>query len=246
MDRMLYIGMTGAKESLLSQGLNNHNLANASTTGFKADLEQFRSMPVFGPGHPSRAYSMAERPGINYRGGAMDSTGRDLDVAIKGSGWIAIQGKDGAEAYTRAGNLHVSPNGQLLTGTGLPVMGNAGPIAIPPAQTLYIGTDGAITVRPLAQGPVALVAIDRIKLVNPDTDTIEKSADGLFRSIDGQVLVADANVNLVSGYLERSNVNVVESMVKMITLSRNFEMQVKAMKTAEETDEATQSLLRMS
>jgi len=246
MDRMLYIGMTGAKESMLSQGLNNHNLANVGTTGFKADLEQFRSMPVFGPGHPSRAYSMAERPGINFAGGPLQSTDRDLDIAIKGSGWIAVQGNDGSEAYTRAGNLHVAQNGQLLTGTGLPVIGNSGPIVVPPAQTLAIGADGSITIRPLGQGAVALVAIDRIKLVDPDTAKLEKSADGLFRGIDGQALNAAANVKVVSGYLERSNVNVVETMVKMITLSRNFEMQVKAMKTSEEIDEASQSLLRMS
>jgi flagellar basal-body rod protein FlgF len=246
MDRMLYIGMSGAKESLLAQGLNANNLANVSTTGFRQDLQQARSMPVFGPGLPSRAYAMTERPGINYAPGPVETTGRNLDIAIEQDGWIAIQSPDGTEAYTRAGNMRLSSTGLLVTGAGHPVLGNAGPIVIPPSETLSIGTDGNITIHPIGQAADALVVVDRIKLVNPNTDGLEKGEDGLFRQKSGLPAAADAEVKVIPGALERSNVSVVESMVKMIELSRHFDMQMKSMKTAEEIDQSTDVLLRMS
>ena len=246
MDRMLYIGMSGAKETLIAQGLNSHNLANVSTTGFRQDLQQARSMPVFGPGLPSRAYAMTERPGINFNPGPIETTGRDLDIAIEQDGWIGIQTPDGNEAYTRAGNMRISSTGLLVTGSGYPVMGNAGPIVIPPSETMSIGTDGNITVHPIGQAADALVVVDRIKLVKPNNADLIKGEDGLFRQKNGQIADADADVRIVPGALERSNVSVVESMAKMIELSRNFDMQMKSMKTAEELERSTDSLLRMS
>ncbi|MDH5545542.1 MAG: flagellar basal body rod protein FlgF [Gammaproteobacteria bacterium] len=246
MDRMLYIGMSGAKETLLAQGLNSNNLANASTVGFRQDLEQARSMPVFGPGLPTRVYAMTERPGIDFTPGPIENTGRDLDIAIEQNGWIAIEAADGTEAYTRAGDLRVSATGQLVNGVGNPVMGNGGPIVIPPAQGISIGRDGSITIQPIGEGADALVVVDRIKLVNPAFADMEKGRDGLFRQKNGLPADADANVNLVPGALERSNVSVVESMVKMIELSRHFEMQTKVMSSAEEAAQATDMLLRMN
>jgi flagellar basal-body rod protein FlgF len=246
MDRMLYIGMSGAKESLLAQGLNAHNLANVSTTGFRQDLQQARSMPVFGPGHPSRAYAMTERPGINFEPGAIETTGRDLDIAIEQDGWIAIQSPDGSEAYTRAGNMRLTSTGLLVTGSGHPVLGNAGPVVIPPAEKMTISSDGNITIHPLGQAADALAVVDRIKLVNPNNQDLEKGEDGLFRQKNGQPAAADANVKVIPGALERSNVSVVESMVKMIELSRNFDMQMKSIKTAEENARSSDVLLRMS
>ena len=246
MDRMLYIGMSGAKETLLAQSLNNHNLANVSTTGFRADLAQARSMPVFGPGLPSRAYALTERPGIDFTPGPIQTTGRDLDVAIRGQGFIAVQAPDGSEAYTRAGDLSVSPEGLLVTGTGLPVLGEGGPIAVPPAQSISIGTDGAITVVPLGQAANTQAVVDRIKLVNPPLAELEKGEDGLLRGPGGQTYPADAAVTLVSGALEGSNVSPAQALVRMIELSRQFELQVKAMKTAEENDQRTAQLMRLS
>jgi len=246
MDRMLYIGMSGAKETLLSQGINSNNLANVSTTGFREDLAQQRSMAVFGPGHPSRVYAMTETPGVNYSPGPIESTGRPLDMAIKQDGWIAVQGEDGEESYTRAGNLKVTPQGILVTGSGLPVMGNAGPISLPPYESVSIGGDGTITIRPIGQGAAALAQVDRIRLVNPALEDMEKQADGLFKVKNGEPAEPDITVKLMSGMLEKSNVSVVESMVRMITLNRNFEMQTKVMSTSEEISNATDSLLRMS
>lgn len=244
MDRLLYVAMSGAQQTMLSQAVNSHNLANLHTAGFRADLNQFRSMPVFGTGLPSRVYAMSERPGIDYTPGPIESTGRELDVAIHREGWIAVVAPDGQEAYTRAGDLRVSSNGLLETGAGHSVLGNGGPIAIPPAEKIEIGHDGTISIRPLGLASDALAEIDRIKLVAPPLELMFKSDDGLFR-LEGAAAVADARVTLVSGALERSNVNAVDALVNMITLARQFEMQVKMMHTAEEADRSAAGMLQL-
>jgi flagellar basal-body rod protein FlgF len=246
MDRMLYIAMTGAQQTLLAQTANSHNLANASTTGFRADLEAFRAMPVYGQGQPSRVYAMAERPGTDLAPGTVSATGRDLDVAVNGDGWLAVQAADGSEAYTRAGDLRVSSNGQLVNGAGHAVLGNSGPIAVPPSMKIEVGADGTITSRGLGQAPSTLNAVDRIRLVNPPRAELMKGADGLMRLRSGATADPDAAIRLVPGSLESSNVNPVEAMVNMITLSRQFEMQVKAMKTTEEIDQSAAQILRMN
>lgn len=246
MDRSLYISMSGAKQILLAQGSNANNLANANTLGFRADFEQFRSMPLFGPVHPSRVFAMAERPGVDFATGSLQTTGRDLDVAVNGEGWIAVQPKDGNEAYSRAGDLHVTPQGQLITGTGLAVLGNNGPIAIPPAKKTEIGADGTITIIPQGGEANVPVVLDRIRLVKPDLDRLEKGTDGLMRVRDGQPVVPDAGVGLVVGALEGSNVSTVEEMVQMIELQRQYEYQIKMMKTAETDGNASAQIMRMS
>jgi len=246
MDRMLYVAMSGAKETALAQARNSQNLANASTTGFKASLDAFSSRPLSGPGHDTRTYAMTEDMRVDLSPGPLQATGRDLDVAVNGEGWIAVQGADGTEAYTRAGDLRVDSVGLLTTGTGLPVLGDGGPIAVPPFESLEIGTDGTISIRPLGQEANAMAQVDRIKLVNPDPAELVRGEDGLIRHALMEEQPADAQVTLVGGMLEASNVNTVEAMVKMIDLARHFEMQVKMMKTAEDNDAASASLLRMS
>lgn len=246
MDRSLYVAMSGAKQTLLAQTANANNLANTQTTGFKSDLEQFRSMPVFGPGYPTRVYAMAERPGSDFAAGPIQTTGRDLDVAINGQGWIAVQGKDGRESYTRAGDLHVTPEGLLQTGTGLPVLGNIGPIAIPPADKMAIGLDGTISIIPLGDNASTLAVIDRIKLVNPPKEDLEKQSDGLIYLKNGGAAEADANVSLVQGALEGSNVNAISAMVEMIELARNFELQTKVMSQTDENSGVSAKLMQMA
>ncbi|HID45556.1 MAG TPA: flagellar basal-body rod protein FlgF [Chromatiaceae bacterium] len=246
MDRMLYIAMSGAREIMTSQAVNTNNLANASTTGFRADMESFLSQPVQGPGYPDRVYATIGGAGVDLSGGAIQSTGRELDVAIKGEGWIAVQAPDGSEAYTRAGDLQVDSFGILTTGAGYPVLGEGGPIAVPPNGKLDIGSDGTITVQPLGQGINALAIVDRIKLVNPSPSALNKGEDGLMRLRGGALAEADAAVQLVSGAIESSNVNAVESMVRMIELARQFETQIKMMKTAEDNDRAAAELMQMS
>jgi flagellar basal-body rod protein FlgF len=247
MDKALYISMSGAKQSMLAQRAHANNLANVNTTGFKNDFAQARSMPVYGEHHPTRAYAMTESPGTNFEQGPLNQTGRDLDVAIKGDGWIAVQAPDGSEAYTRAGDFQTDSNGILRTGSGLAVLGNGGPVSIPPAAKLEIGSDGTISIVPLGQTPNALAEIDRIKLVNPPRDQIEKGVDGLVRIKDGgQAAVVDANVRLESGFLEASNVNAVESLTEILSLARQYELHVKVMATADENSEAAARLLQIS
>jgi len=245
MDRMLYIAMTGARQTMLSQAVNTNNLANTTTAGFRADLATAVSLPLHGPGQASRVYGMTEGNGVDLRPGSLQRTGRELDVAVEGDGWIAVQAPDGGEAYTRAGDLHVNSFGILTTGAGHPVIGNGGPIAIPPNAKLDIGADGTISIRPLGQGVKALAIVDRIKLVKLPRDQVVKGDDGLVRLKGGGKAQADASVRLISGALESSNVNAVESMIRLIELARQYESQIKMMKTAEDNDRAAAALLRL-
>lgn len=246
MDRMLYISMNAAQQTMLSQAANSNNLANVNTTGFRADFEQFRSQPVFGDGLPSRVYSMSERPATDYQQGSVQSTGRELDLSIQGDGFMAVQGKDGQEGYTRAGDLQITASGQLVTGTGLAVMGEGGPIAIPPAEKIEIGADGTITIRPIGAAANTLAVLDRIKLVKPELNNVFKDTDGLVRTKDGSDAPLDATVTVASGTLESSNVNAVSALVNMIELQRQYEMQVKMMKSADDTGAASARMLQFN
>jgi flagellar basal-body rod protein FlgF len=244
MDRFLYISMSGAKETLRAQTANNHNLANASTTGFRADLSAFQTREVAGSGYASRAYATNSTTGFDQQQGALVHTGRDLDVGVHGAGWLAVQGRDGREAYTRMGDLRVDSSGILMNGAGLPVLGDAGPISVPPNASLMIGGDGTVSIVPLGQGPETSALVGRIKLVNPPAENLVRGDDGLFRTKDGADAPADATVQLASGVLESSNVNVADAMVNMIELSRHFDLQIKAMRTAEENGAAAAQLLK--
>lgn len=247
MDRSLYIAMNGAKQTLLAQTANANNLANTQTTGFKSDFEQFRAMPVFGPGFPARVYAMTERPGTDFSPGSLQTTGRDLDVAINGEGWFAVQGKDGQEAYSRAGELQVTPQGLLQDSVGHPMLGEAGqPIAIPPARKVEIGQDGTISIIPEGANATTLVLVDRLKLVKPNPDDLEKREDGLMHLKNpGTPVASDANIRVVPGALEGSNVNAVAAMVEMIELARNFELQSKVMKNTDENAGYAAKLMQM-
>ncbi|OUR72924.1 flagellar basal-body rod protein FlgF [Methylophaga sp. 41_12_T18] len=245
MDKMLYISMNAAQQTMRAQAANSNNLANVNTTGFRADFEQFRSMPVFGEGLPSRVYAMSERPATDYQQGSVQTTGRELDISIQGDGFIAVQGKDGREGYTRAGDLHVTETGQLVTGTGLAVMGEGGPIAIPPSEKIEIGADGTISVRAIGAAANALTELDRIKLVKPELSQLQKDSDGLMRLADGSDAPLDADVKVASGTIEGSNVNAVNALVNMIELQRQYEMQIKMMKSADENSAASARLLQL-
>lgn len=247
MDKVLYVAMTGARENMLAQQVHANNLANATTTAFKSDLEQARAMRVLGEGYASRVYAMSERPGTNLDSGTLMETGRALDIAIDGEGWIAVQGPDGNEVYTRNGGLQINAANQLVTGSGLPVLGNGGlPIVVPPAENIFIGNDGTITIRPLGDNAAELALVDQIKLVRPPAGALFKGQDGFMHTDNDQPLPQDLGVQVRSGYLEASNVNAVADLTAMISLSRQFEMQVKLMKTAEENSSAAAKILQMS
>jgi len=244
MDRLVYVAMSGAKEALRAQAANNHNLANVSTSGFRADLSAFQTQNVVGAGLPSRAYATDDSTGWDSSSGSLQATGRDLDVAVKGQGWIAVQASDGTEAYTRAGDLRVDQSGLLTTATGNTVLGDAGPITVPPYSSLTIGGDGSVSIVPRGQTPMTVSTVGRIKLVNPPASELARGSDGLFRSSSGGEAPADASAHLVSGTLESSNVNVAETMATMIELARSYDLQVKAMKAAEDNSASSTKLLQ--
>jgi len=244
MDRLLYISMTGAAQNLRAQQTISHNLANVSTTGFQADLDAYKSLALKGDGFDSRVYNQHYRSGVDFQHGAMMNTGRELDAAIQGEGLFAVQAPDGSEAYTRAGDFRVDQNGFLTTGRGLMVLGEGGPVSVPPYQKLDIGTDGSISIVALGQTADSVTIVDRIKMVKPELEQLNKGGDGLLRLRDGGVSEADATVRLVSGTLESSNVNAVSELVSLLDNSRQFELQVKMMKAAEEADESSTKLMR--
>jgi flagellar basal-body rod protein FlgF len=255
MDKMLYVAMSGAKQNMQALAINANNLANAKTTGFKADLAQARTMQAFGEGQPTRVFSMTERVSQNFDSGALLTTGRPLDVAIKGEGWFAVQtpkvtvgalGDFGqGEAYSRQGHLRLTENGTLETSNGELVLGDIGPIVLPlPVSNIQVSADGTIMVQPEGAPSSEQVEVGRIKLVTPDVRVLEKGNDGLFRRKDGQVEPGDATVQIQGGALESSNVNPLSEMTDMIALQRQFEMHLKLMKTAEEIDASSAALLR--
>lgn len=249
MDRALFLSMNGAKQDLLALRLHANNLANASTTGFKSDLEQARSMQVYGEGLPTRIFTMTERPSSDFKSGSVVTTGRDLDLTIKDNGWFSVHDAKGQEAYTRSGDMHIDQTGLLYTGTGHPVLGEAGlPIIVPlPISKIEIGSDGSVSVLPQGAPPNAMENIDRIKLVNPENTKLFKDQDGLFKTKNPlETLTADAAVTIESGALEGSNVSAVSEMTDLINLQRHFELQVKMMKKLEQMDESSSSLLKLS
>ncbi|EEX92993.1 flagellar basal body rod protein FlgF [Vibrio orientalis CIP 102891 = ATCC 33934] len=249
MDRALFLAMSGAKQNMQALQLRANNLANVSTTGFRADLAQARSMQAYGEGVPSRVFSMTERPGHNFQQGSVITTGRDLDVTIQGDGWISVLDQTGKEGLTRNGNLNVDVNGLLTNGNGHLVLGETGaPITLPiPVSKVEIGNDGTISVVPQGAPADAIEVVDRIKLTRTNNQSLFKDINGLFRAKDPNTAYeADADVKLLTGAIEGSNVNAIGEMTSLIDLQRQFEMQVKMMSTAEDMDKASDSLLRMS
>ena len=246
MIRALYSAASGMAAQQMNVDNIANNLANANTNGFKADLSAFQTQSVVGAGLPSRAYATNDSAGWDASSGSLDATGRDLDIAVRGPGWIAVQASDGTEAYTRAGDLRIDPDGNLMTAMGNNVLSDSGPITVQPYTSINIGMDGSVSIVPRGQTAATISTIGRIKLVNPPTDQLQRGADGLFRSTTGQEVEADASVHLVSGTLESSNVNIAETMANMIELARNYEVQVKAMKTAEDMASSSTKLLQSS
>lgn len=247
MDKALYTAMTGAKHNMLNQALRANNLANASTDGFRADFAQARSMPIYyGDGSPTRAFALTENPATDFRHGALNATGRELDVALNGDGFFAVQNAQGEEVYTRLGDFQVDANGFLLTSAGNSVIGNGGPIQIPDYEKIDIGLDGTITVIVQGQGPQEPAEVDRIKLVNPNIEDIQKRKDGYFQRKDGEPEDAIAELSVVSGFLEASNVNPIGEFTEMLSLSRQYDMQVKMMNTVKKNSEASAQLLKLS
>ncbi|WEN14625.1 flagellar basal-body rod protein FlgF [Rhodanobacter sp. AS-Z3] len=246
MDRSLYVAMTGATQMMREQSEVAHNLANADTVGFKAQLSAFRPLPVQGQGLPTRVNGVAYGLGVDLSQGNLLQTGNDMDVAVQGQGWMAVQSADGSEGYTRAGELRLTPDGLLTDSRGNLVMGGGGPISVPASAHMSIGTDGTVSVVPMGQSPETIAAVGRIKLVNPGADQLSLGSDGLMHMNDGSTATADETVTLQSGALESSNVNPSQTLVQMIQLSRQYELQIRSIKSADENAQSTTRLLQLS
>ncbi|MDB5805675.1 MAG: flgF [Betaproteobacteria bacterium] len=232
MDRMIYTAMSGAKSMMARQDVLANNLANVSTPGFRAETVAFRVAPVQGEGLPTRAFVADSTTGADLTPGAITTTGRPLDVAVMGQGWLAVQAGDGTEAYTRNGGFQLNEQGALQTMSGQAVLGDGGPIAVPPGNSVAIAADGSVSAIPLT-GPKTPISLGRLKLVNPPAADITRGNDGLFRTKSGAPADSDPAVRVASGSIESSNVNPIEAMTGMISLARQFEMQMKLIQTAE-------------
>jgi flagellar basal-body rod protein FlgF len=243
MDRGLYVAMTGAKQIMQAQAVNNHNIANSSTTGFRADGVAFTSEPIYGPGYATRVNAVAGDAGTDFSSGVLMSTSRPLDIAVNGKGFIAVRGADGKEAYTRAGDLQVTALGAVVTSTGFPVLSESGPLTVPPSTQVTIGTDGTVSVVPLGLSAAAQSQVDRIKLVNPSTKDLQKGSDGLLRLKSGGNAKTDETVTIVSGELESSNVNAAQSLVNMIELQRLYELQIKSISSTDQNEQSAQRMM---
>lgn len=239
MDRLIYTAMTGAKSTLGQQAAVSHNIANATSTGFRTEMHKLRAVEVQTDAARSRSFVVDASVANDYTPGALQYTGRPYDVAVEGKGWLTVRTPDGREAYTRDGSFELSPNGVLQTRSGLPVVGDGGAVTIPPDSEIVIGKDGSISA--LQDGLVNVVA--QLKLVNPPEADLVRGDDGLFRLQQGTPVPADENVRVAGAYLEGSNVNVVDQMVQMISLARQFEMQTKMLQNAEQNDQAATQVL---
>ncbi|MDR2164683.1 MAG: flagellar basal-body rod protein FlgF [Zoogloeaceae bacterium] len=247
MDRLIYTAMTGAKHAFMQQAGVANNLANASTLGFKAQMHRFQAVPVLTEAMRTRAFVVDESIQDIFDEGPILRTDNPLDVAVDGPGWIAVESPDGdGEAYTRAGALEINANGILQTKSGFIVMGDGGPIAIPPDNHVTIGPDGTVSLIPTFGEPNVVNVVGRLKLVNPPETDLERSGDGLFRLKDNGIAPLDETVQVVSGSLEGSNVNPAEAMVSLISLSRQFEMQIKLLQTADQNARQADRLLSLS
>ena len=247
MDRMVYTALSGLKGQMSAQASIANNIANASTTGFRADRVAFQQMMLKGGGGlASRAPTSEEVLDADRGAGTIQATGRDLDIAVPGTAWIAVQATDGQEAYTRRGDLKVTESGVLETGDGFPVMGSGGPITVPPAQKVMIAQDGTLSIMPIgAVAGSAPQVIDRIRLANPEGTQTVKGLDNLLRVKGGGVLPDDLDAKVLTGSLEGSNVNLTQALVDMIENQRSYEVQANLLKEAKSMDESSASLMRL-
>lgn len=250
MDHVIYTAMGGASQSLEKQAITANNLANASTPGFKSQLAALRAVPINGPTNQTRTLVVASTPGADMSEGVMDYTGRSMDVALPKESWLAVQTANG-EAYTRNGNMELNADGQL-TIQGRLVVGDGGPIEIPPNAQISISADGTISSLNAGDAPNTIAQLGRLKLVRATGQEVTRSDDGLFRLTPaaqqqrGNVLQNDPTVRVMPGVLEGSNVDSVGTLVDMIANSRRFDMQMKVISSADTNAQSANQLLAIS
>jgi len=247
MDKLIYTAASGMKGHMAAQAAIANNIANISTIGFRADRTVFDRLDVSGPGFDTRQPVSEEVIDADRKAGTVSQTGRPLDVAVLGDAWLAVQASDGTEAYTRRGDLQVTNSGVLQTGDGFPVIGQSGPITLPPAQKISVGADGSISIVPPGAAPGAPPqVIDRIKLASPVGSDTVKGLDNLLHVRGGGTLPTDLTAKVESGALEGSNVDMAQVLIDMIQNQREYEVQANLVKEAKKMDESAASLMRIS
>jgi len=245
MDRMIYTAMSGAGAALDQHATTAHNLANVGTSGFRAQLDAIKAAPLPGAGNKAVVQVMEGAQSSDFVPGPIQQTARPLDLAVQGAGWFVVKASDGTEAMTRGGSFQLSPNGVLQTQTGLTVVGETGPLTIPPDATVTVAKDGTVSVLINAANPVVSNPIGKLKLANPPLDQLQRGQDGLFRLQSGKSPTAANDVALISGALEGSNVNVVDAMVKLIALGRQFDLNIQMLKNAESNEAKASQVLNL-
>ena len=245
MDRLIYTAMSGLTESMTQQRIIASNMANAQTTGFRAEMIATTPVTLNGPSLQARAMTQSEVHGSDMHAGTISSTGNPLDIAVNGNDLIAVSAPDGSEAYTRRGDLTVSATGVLQNGEGLAVIGGSGPITVPAGANVSIGQDGSVLVASATPGQPPQ-AIDKIKLASPDGTPIAKNLDGLFVVVGGGALPADDAATAQPASLEQSNVNPNQVLVQMLSAQRLFDIRTKLISTAKDVDASGASLMRIS
>jgi flagellar basal-body rod protein FlgF len=244
MDKLIYTAMTGAKQAMLRQDTLAHNLANANTVGYRADTTAHRAVPIRGAGEGTRVFAIESTPGTDFAPGTIQHTGRALDVAINSpKGYFVVQLPDGREAYTRAGDFHTDAQGNLTLHGKYPVMGDGGPINLPPDNFFTVAPDGTISASPESGERKSATVINRLRMVSAEENQLIKGGDGLFRLKNGENATTDENIVITPGAVEGSNVNVVDAMVGIIAVARQFEMQMKMLSTAQEDERVAARLL---
>ncbi|MEH6700110.1 flagellar basal body rod protein FlgF [Parasphingorhabdus sp.] len=245
MDKLAYTTVNAMKSLMHRQTAIANNMANSETVGFKSDMVSAKAQYLNGPGHNSRAMSVDRDMQADMNGGAITKTDRPLDIALEGDAMLAVQDADGKEAYTKRGDLKINPSGTLLTGDGFPVLGDSGPVTLPPSERVDIGSDGTISYVPVGGDPTQPLQLGKLKLVSVTGSQISKGADTLFHVADDGTLPVDDNAKVISGALEGSNVNMTSALVDMIETSRAWETQAKLLKTAEDLDDSGAGIMSL-
>lgn len=251
MDHAIYTAMGAASQTLDQQAVITHNLANSSTTGFRAQLSAMRAVPIDGPTLATRTLVVASTPGALMTQGPLNDTERPLDAAVQDQGWLVVQMPNGDEAYTRNGNMEVDATGQL-TIQGYPVVGEAGPLVVPTQAAITLGADGTVSALGDGDSPDSISPVGQIKRVKPDPTQLVRGDDGLFhltaaaQAQNGNTLPGDPTVKIMPGVLEGSNVNTAEILVDMIGSARRFEMQMKIIADVDKNAESANQLLSIS